>query len=253
MPKTQSTLEARCKSKSRTTLSLLCLIFTRRTMNFSEDQRKLESAIQLLKIKRRHSNLIFSLDSCQRMSLRSRLDKSFPKQVKLRQLSWRTMWTKLTEKATWTTRTDTFCLKMCKQLRNVLKCSMNQESSEWTTNQSRLTFGNQKSIWLPKERRRIMQVCSNWSVLSWKKAVKITLTKEIIANSKPEDTTTKWEGPREVTSVTEECTIREAIEAVEEVATSTTTGVRVSILQTKILRRDKTTWVNSHNMAITNQ
>jgi hypothetical protein len=89
---------------------------------------------------------------------------------------------------------------------------------------------------------------------SRKKAVKITLTKEIIANSKAEDTTTKWEGPREVTSVTEECTIREAIEAVEEVATSTTTeAARVSILKTKILRRDKTTWVNSHNMAITNQ
>ena len=47
--------------------------------------------------------------------------------------------------------------------------------------------------------------------------------------------------------------IREAIEAVEEAEASSTTGVRVSMLRTKILLKDKTTWVNSHNMAITNQ
>jgi hypothetical protein len=49
------------------------------------------------------------------------------------------------------------------------------------------------------------------------------------------------------------CIIREAIEAVEEVEASSTTGVRVSMLRTKISFKDKTTWVNRHNMAITNQ
>jgi len=49
------------------------------------------------------------------------------------------------------------------------------------------------------------------------------------------------------------CTIIEAEEAVEEVQASTTTGVRVSIHKTKILPKDTTTWVNSHNMAITTQ
>jgi len=60
-------------------------------------------------------------------------------------------------------------------------------------------------------------------------------------------------GITEVTLVEAAWAITEA-EAVEEVAASITTGAgRVRILNTEILVRYKTTWVNSHNMAITNQ
>jgi len=187
------------------------------------------------------------------MLLKIRSEKNSHRLDQLHLSNWRITWTKLTEKATWTTRTDTFCSRMFNQLRNVSNCSTNPEISEWTINLSRSTFGNQRLTWPRRETRRTMPVCNNWSVLSWKKAVRITATKEIIANSKPEATwtTKEVEMETEATSTTEEWIVTEAEVAVEE-AKGTTTGAEVSIQTKTWMLKGKTTWVNSHNMA-TNQ
>lgn len=77
--------------------------------------------------------------------------------------------------------------------------------------------------------------------------------KQISDHSNIEDNTTKVEVNTEVTRAEATSKITEAEGAVGEAEASTRAGLQVSILRTKVLVKYKTTWVNSHNMAITNK
>lgn len=77
--------------------------------------------------------------------------------------------------------------------------------------------------------------------------------KETSALSNKEDITTKAVVAKGVIKAEETSSIEEAEAVVEEVEASTAAGLRVSIPRTKVLIKYKTTWVNNHNMAITNK